>query len=233
MPSVALIRKPSFWNCRATFKARLLVLVGHGDQHRALQRQVLLGRLLRPCRRPGRTSRPCPAPRRSSASPGPSTGSTSGNMLKGNTASLTPKCGILPLLEVQLRELLAQHALRGDPGHRDVADLRDQRHGARGPRIGLQDVDRVLADGVLDVHQPDHLQLHGDLAGVLVDRVDVLRRDADRRDDAGRVARVDAGQLDVLHDRRHEGVRAVGRWRRPRPRWRSPGTCRSGSAAPA
>ena len=76
---------------------------------------------------------------------GPSSGSTSWNMLKGNTASLTPKCGIGLLLQVQLRELLAQHDLRGDAGHGDVADLGDQRHGARGPRVGLQDVDHVAA----------------------------------------------------------------------------------------
>ena len=109
---------------------------------------------------------------------GPSSGSTSGNMLNGKTASLTPKCGNLRCLQVQLRQLLAQHALDGQPGHLDVADLRDQRHGPRRPRVGFEDVDDVLADGVLDVHQPDDVQLHRDSPGVLADRVDVLLRDA-------------------------------------------------------
>ena len=34
-------------------------------------------------------------------------------------------------------------------------------------------------------------------------------RDADGRNHAGRVAGMDAGQFDVLHDRRNKGVRAV------------------------
>ena len=39
---------------------------------------------------------------------GPSTGSTSGNMLNGKTASLTPKCGIVWSREVEVGELLAR-----------------------------------------------------------------------------------------------------------------------------
>ncbi len=65
-------------------------------------------------------------------------------------------------------------------------------------------------DCVLDVHQPHHLQFDGDLAVVLVNGVDMLWRDTDRRDDTGRITRVDAGQLDVLHHGGYEGVVAVG-----------------------
>ena len=88
--------------------------------------------------------------------------------------------------------------------------LETRRHGATGTGVRFKDVDRVLADRVLDVHQADDAQLDSDLAVVLIDRVDVFGGDADGRDHAGRVARVNAGQLDVLHDRRHERVFAVG-----------------------
>ena len=36
---------------------------------------------------------------------GPSSGSTSGNMLKGKTASLTPKCGMARVLQPQVGQL--------------------------------------------------------------------------------------------------------------------------------
>ena len=38
----------------------------------------------------------------------------------------------------------------------------------------------------------------------------MLGGDGDGRNDAGRIARVDAGQFDMLHDRRDKGIRPVG-----------------------
>ena len=141
---------------------------------------------------------------------GPSTGSTSGNMLNGKTASLTPKCGIERVLRPSSPSFLPEHDLGGELGHRDVADLRDQRDGPRAARVGLEDVDDIPGDRVLDVHQADDVQRDGDLARVVADGLQVQRRDADRGDDAGGVPGVDARQLDVLHDRGDEGVGAVG-----------------------
>ena len=65
------------------------------------------------------------------------------------------------------------------------------------------------ADGELHVHQALDVQLAGQLARLAFDLLDHAGRQAVRRDDAGRVARVDAGLLDVLHDAADERARAV------------------------
>ena len=67
-------------------------------------------------------------------------------------------------------------------------------------RIDLEDVDHVVFDRVLHVHQADDLQRARDAPRVVADRAEVPLRDHERRHDAGAVARVDAGLLDVLHD---------------------------------
>ncbi len=141
---------------------------------------------------------------------GPSTGSTSGNMLKGSTTSFTPTCGMVWRWSFRSLQLRAQHELRGDAGHRDIADLGHQRHGARGARVGFEHIDLVLADGVLDVHHAADLQLAADAQGVFLDGLDVFLRQRHRRNGARGIAGVDAGQFDVLHDGRHKGVGAVG-----------------------
>ncbi|OPY04451.1 MAG: hypothetical protein A4E66_02588 [Syntrophus sp. PtaB.Bin001] len=111
--------------------------------------------------------------------------------------------------KIQLRKLLSEHDLGGDPGHGDVADLGDQGYCPRGPRIGFQYVDDIVGDGVLDVHKADNLEFDGDGLCVFIDRFQVLGGDADRRNDAGGIAGMDARQLDVLHDGRDKGVRSV------------------------
>jgi len=100
-------------------------------------------------------------------------------MLKGNTA------GDGSALEVEVAQLLAQHDLGGQTGHGDVAHLGNQGYGAGGPGVGLQDVDHVISDGVLNIHQAHHVKLHRDAPGVFIDGVQVFGRDADRRDNAG------------------------------------------------
>jgi len=122
---------------------------------------------------------------------------------------LDAEIGDPPGLELQIRQLLAQHELGADPGHGQAADLGHQGHRSGGPRIGLQNIDLALGNGILDVDQAHHVQTQRDLPGVGGDRVQVLLRDRDRRDHAGRVARMDAGQLDVLHHRRDEGLAPV------------------------
>ena len=67
-----------------------------------------------------------------------------------------------------------------------------------------------LGDRVLDVDQPDHPELQRDPAGGLADLLEHLLAQAHRRDHAGRVAGVDPGLLDVLHDPGDEAVLAVG-----------------------
>ena len=53
------------------------------------------------------------------------------------------------------------------------------------------------------------MHLKSELLGVALDGVNVLLRNGDGRDEAGGVAGVDAGLLDVLHDGGHEGFLAV------------------------
>lgn len=79
---------------------------------------------------------------------------------------------------------------------------------ARG--VGFNDVHLVVADGELHVQDALHLEVLGDLGGVFLNGADVLGGDGHGRNGAGGVSGVDAGQLNVLHDRGHEGVRAVG-----------------------
>ena len=110
----------------------------------------------------------------------------------------------------QIGQLLAQHDLRRDAGHGDVAHFRNQRDGPGSPGIGLEDVDHIAGDGVLDVHQTDDAEFHRDAPGIVVDRVLVAGGDADRRDDAGGIAGMDSGQLNVFHDGRYVGVLPVG-----------------------
>ena len=61
----------------------------------------------------------------------------------------------------------------------------------------------------LDVHQPLDVERRGQLAGLPLDLLDDLGWQGVRRDDARRVAGVNAGLLDVLHDAADDGSRAV------------------------
>jgi len=118
--------------------------------------------------------------------------------------------GYLLLREGHIRQAFFHHQLCGYAGHGDVADLGDQGHSAGGPGIGLQNIDLVLGQSVLHIHEAHHLQLPGDALGVLLDGLNVPLRYAHRGDDAGRIARMNAGQLDVLHHRRNKGLYPVG-----------------------
>ena len=113
------------------------------------------------------------------------------------------------LRDAEFLQSLAKHYLRGDPRHRDGADLTDERNGAGGPGVRFQNVDDVVADRVLDVHQSDHVHFQRQFLSVALDRLDVLFRNGDGRDEAGGVAGVDAGLLDVLHDGGNKSFLAV------------------------
>ena len=95
---------------------------------------------------------------------------------------------------------LPDHHPRGHLRQIQAGGLRDERHGSRGAGVDLQDVDLALLDGELDVHQAADVQRLGQRVGLLLEPRDDLGRQAERRDGAGGVARVDARLLDVLHD---------------------------------
>ena len=142
---------------------------------------------------------------------GPSSGSTSGNMVNGKTASLTPKWGTVRVLEVQVARAScpASAAWRGGPsGWR-----RPWRPAARCARRGGWPPARRPCPCRWRTGCSSRPTTSSSLAMRRVYSSIVSRccwRDADRRDHAGGVAGVDAGVLDVLHDRRDEDVLAVG-----------------------
>ncbi len=114
------------------------------------------------------------------------------------------------MLQTEVGELLSEHQPGGEGGHLHVTDLTHKRHRARSPGVRLKDIDHVIKDGVLHVHQSHYAQLDGDTSGVLVDGGKLLVRNGHRRDHTGGVTRMDSGILDVLHDCGHEGVGPVG-----------------------
>ena len=113
------------------------------------------------------------------------------------------------LLVPEVGERPADHHLRRDLRERDPGRLGDERHGPRGPRVRLEDVDRIVLDRELEVDEPDHAEAEREPARVVADPVDHRDREGLGRDHAGRIARVDTGLLDVLHDPADQHVRAV------------------------
>jgi hypothetical protein len=87
--------------------------------------------------------------------------------------------------------------------------LGDEGHGARGARIDFQHVDLAVLDGILGVHQPDHVEPQGQRPGLALDLGDDVGRQGMGRQGAGRVARMDPGLLDVLHDAGDDHVGTV------------------------
>ena len=146
---------------------------------------------------------------------GPSTESTTWpstvrNRLNGSTASFTdtgessgtiePSCaGSMPSAtsERMLRPTMMSDAAfaSGIPSAFDTNGTVRRR-----PRVGLEHVEHALADRELHVEQPHHADALGDRERRVAHPVDHVAAERDRRQRARRVARVDAGLLDVLHD---------------------------------
>ncbi len=115
----------------------------------------------------------------------------------------------LPLGNIHVGDFPADHHLRRDLRERDAGRLRDERHGPARTRVRLQDVDDVVSDGILNVDQPHNSEAESDLLRVIAHPRDNRGRERLRRDDAGRVAGVDSGPLDMLHDPADQDVRPV------------------------
>ena len=120
-------------------------------------------------------------------------------------------------------------------GQRHTGRLGDERHRARGARIGLDHVQLLVAvDGKLDVDRPSR-PAAARSPRRLLDLGQHLGAERHRRDHAGRVAGVHARLFDVLHDRPDAHLLPRRRGRRRRSRSRSRGSdrgrwCRSASA---
>ncbi len=112
---------------------------------------------------------------------GPSAGSTPGNLLNGKTGLFTKKFGTgsMPFTMPPVRclkscKLLTEHQADRNFGQRHAGGFTDERHGTRSARIHFEHVDFAVLDGILDVHQPDHVQGARELGRVLLDGFESL-----------------------------------------------------------
>ena len=211
VPRVATIRKPRSCSCAAMPDRRRLVGVGHRQEHRAARSAAACPPPPAPSRTRSGSRRRRPSPRRSSASPGPSSASAPAKRSNGSTASLTETWSPAGSLgQVHRRELLAEHHAAGELGQRQPGRLGHERHRPRRARVGLDHVQVVAVDAVLDVDQPDDAERERERrASPRGSRRSISRAERVRRQHAGRVAGVDAGLLDVLHDAADPDVLAV------------------------
>ena len=143
---------------------------------------------------------------------GPSKTSTPPNLTKGNTASLTAMCLGDDLVDAHLAQGAAGRDLGRDLGQRHPDDLGHEGHRARGARVHLKDEDAaaIARHRELHVHQAAHVQLARQGARLVFDDGHGFAGQGEGRQAAGRVARVDAGLLDVLHHAANDHVLTVG-----------------------
>src|SRR6185312_4325616 len=92
------------------------------------------------------------------------------------------------------------HDERGGLGDRGTRCLGDEWHGARGARIRLENIEDSGADRELYIEQAAHTDAGGNGLGGGADPEQLLPAERDRWKGAARVAGVDPGLLDVLHD---------------------------------
>src|SRR5579859_4849816 len=122
----------------------------------------------------------------------------------------------------ELAQLPSGHEAGGDLCHRNTRRLRNVRHSTGGARIYFEHIDfsalasiaRTAAvparNSELDVHQAHHFQRVGELKGVLAHAFEQRLRNIHRGQHAGRIAGVNAGLFDVLHNPADHDVFAVG-----------------------
>ncbi len=101
------------------------------------------------------------------------------------------------------------HAAGRDLGQSEAGRLGHERHGAGGARIDFEHEHRAILDGELHVHQADHFQRHGHLHRLRSQLLLQFGGKRERRQRTGRIARVHARLLDVLHDAADQHMPAV------------------------
>ena len=189
---------------------RRLVVVIHRDEDRALEGQAALRRDLRLGKRHPEAVR---QPHRLPGGPHfrPQHGIHAGQLREGEDRLFHGYPGDGKLIgKAQIVQCPPHDNRRcklceGDPG-----GFAHERHGPRGPRVDLQDVDDAAPDGVLHVDQPHYAQRLGKRLGVAPHLVHLPVPDQIGRQDAGGIARVNPGILDVLHHPADHAARAVG-----------------------
>ena len=210
VPRVATIRKPRSCSCAAMPTTAGLVGVGHGQEHRAGARQLRAGRGL------GLRER------------GREVGRDAHHLAGGAHLRAEQRVGAGEAVERQhglldrdvapygssgrpmRRELLAEHHPAGELGQRQAGGLGHERDRPRRARVGLDHVQVLAVDAVLDVDQADHAEREREVLAwpVRISSSISVPSECGGSTQA-RVARVDAGLLDVLHDAADPDVLAV------------------------
>ena len=109
----------------------------------------------------------------------------------------------------QFGDARAEHHAGRGLGDRHTGRLGDEGDGPRGARVGLEDVEDVLGERELHVHQAAHADPLREGQGRLAHPLQLARPEGGRRQGAAGVTGVDPGLLDVLHDPAEVHVRAV------------------------
>ena len=201
VPPVASSRKPSAASASATGTIAVLVGVAHGEERGPGGRERPAGGALR-LRERGRQVGGARHHLAGGAHLRPEHGVGAGEARERQHGRLDAH-ELGPALLGQLE--LVQARAGGEPDGRvdevDAGRLARERHGARSARVHLEHGDLAVDERELDVQQADDAERGAEPADDAADlrvRLLVERR---RRQDAGRVAGVDPGLLDVLHHR--------------------------------
>lgn len=97
-----------------------------------------------------------------------------------------------------------EHNVRRHLDSVDAGDLGDEGEGPRRANVALDDLDLVVFGDELDVVGSGDVEGSSDLGGGLLDAANRLGVEVLRREDEGRVSRVNSGVLDVLGDVVHD-----------------------------
>ena len=76
----------------------------------------------------------------------------------------------LPLFVPEIFEFPANHDFCSNLCNRESGCLGDERHGPACPRVCFKDIDRLVLDCKLEVHEPDNAESQSDFAGIFPDR---------------------------------------------------------------
>ena len=102
--------------------------------------------------------------------------------------------------EAEVRELHPREDAGGHPGQRNPRRLAHEGHGPARPRVDLEHVDRLPVDRELDVDESPDIECEREGARETPHGLHVDIPQQIGGQDAGRVARMDASVLNVLHD---------------------------------
>jgi hypothetical protein len=112
--------------------------------------------------------------------------------------------------DTQLTERLPHHHLGCHLGPGNSGCLADERDRSGGPGVDFENVNDVILDRILDIHQTDHLKFLSQGVGVLFESLDQFIVQGEGRGDAGAVSGVDSRFFDMLHDAGNDSGLSVG-----------------------